>query len=234
MRTGDRTIFSNCAKHFKLWILVRETNAKSLEFVGLPGYVPKPISCKPKTAKLGANAGLVVDPTVLPGAFEPAKLPATVDLWKKFAAHHLGKDGYQVDNGPNSQRRGCLMLNGKYIYGDYDLYDIVIPEQARRNLASVEVLEGERHSRGPRLLEVQRWINNQIGVPMVQHGGEAQYTDHSEQALDVFGPAGEQLKLPNKTAIVSWYNEIFGGRKTIGLQPSIHVGNPNWKPRIVR
>jgi hypothetical protein len=66
MRTQDITIFAQAARQFKVWILVRRTNPKSLQYVALPGYTPKRIDCKAKTADKDVSsyklAGLVVDP----------------------------------------------------------------------------------------------------------------------------------------------------------------------------
>lgn len=51
---------------------------------------------------------------------------------------------------------------------------------------------------------------------MVQHGGEAQYTDHSEQAIDAFGPKGEETTILNEFSVRAWYHERFMGRPTLG------------------
>jgi hypothetical protein len=51
---------------------------------------------------------------------------------------------------------------------------------------------------------------------MVQHGGEAQYTDHSQQPIDAFGPHGEDATILNEFSVRAWYEGVFGGRKTLG------------------
>jgi hypothetical protein len=51
---------------------------------------------------------------------------------------------------------------------------------------------------------------------MVQHGGEAQYTDHSEQAVDAFGPDHEQCTILNEFSVRGWYRTRFHGRRTLG------------------
>ncbi len=51
---------------------------------------------------------------------------------------------------------------------------------------------------------------------MVQHGGEAQYADHSRQALDTFGPNGEQVTILNEYSVRAWYENQYGGRPTLG------------------
>jgi hypothetical protein len=50
---------------------------------------------------------------------------------------------------------------------------------------------------------------------MIQHGGEAQYKDHSEQSIDAFGPNGEDVTILNEFSVRGWYDKTFGGRKTL-------------------
>jgi hypothetical protein len=51
---------------------------------------------------------------------------------------------------------------------------------------------------------------------MVQHGAEAQYADHSQQAIDAFGPHGEDVTILNQFSVRTWYETAFRGRKTLG------------------
>ena len=124
--------------------------------------------------------------------------------------------GYQLDKNRNSKHYGCLMLDGKYLHGDYDLYDIILTKHPRGNLAAVETLRGVKHMRGPRFVPIMSFVNHRIGVPMIQHGGEMQFADHSEQSVDAFGPNGEQFPLRTKLSIISWYEKAFSGRKPLG------------------
>ena len=218
MRPQDKTYFLDADKAFNVWILVRRTNRASLDYVGRPGYTPERIDCKAKTA--GANvgmyklAGLVADPAIHPTAFPGGKLQKPQSSWQ--AMKGLIGTTYKVDTNKSSKHYGCLQLNGSYIHGDYDLYDIIDVTQAHRNLAAVETLFGQPHRRGYKVLPVQEFINSRIGVPMIQHGGEAQYADHSDQALDAFGPNGEDVTILNEFSVRAWYQERFGGRKTLG------------------
>jgi hypothetical protein len=86
MRTADKQIFLDASRHFQVWILVRRTNRASLEYVGKPGFVPKPINCKAKTADndLGAQklAGLVIDPSGREAAFKPERVQDALKCWK--------------------------------------------------------------------------------------------------------------------------------------------------------
>jgi hypothetical protein len=217
MRPQDKTVFLKAARRFQVWILVRRTNVESLKYIGRPGYTPKRIDCKAKTADSDFSsyvlAGLVVDPAIHPTVFKPGKHGEAVRCW---AAMQPLSAMYTVDKNPKSRHYGCLQLNGSYIHGDYDLYDIIDITQAHRNLASVETLLGQPHRRGPKVLTVQEFINSRIGSPMVQHGGEAQYADHSQQSLDAFGPNGEDVTILNEFSVRSWYANQFGGRQTLG------------------
>jgi hypothetical protein len=215
MRPEDKKIFAEAASNLKLWILVRRTNPESLKYIGKPGFTPKRIDCKAKTADIGKAAGLVVDAEVHRLAFKPAKTESAMKAWRDFKATQLGRGGYSVDRKQGSPFYGCVTFNGRYIHGDYDLYDIIIPGQEQRNLAAVEELFGQPHRRGPRLYQVMEFVNTRIGAPMLQHGGEAQYADHSEQAIDAFGPDGEQCTILNEFSVRGWYQERFKGRQTL-------------------
>ena len=88
IRQQDKAVFADAARHFNLWILVRRTNRESLPYIGLPGYTPKPIDCKAKTADSSYDsryrtAGLVVDPNEHRRAFGP-RLADALSEWKKF------------------------------------------------------------------------------------------------------------------------------------------------------
>jgi len=218
MRTEDKQFFLEAARQFQAWILVRRTNRASLGYVGVAGYTPKRIDCKAKTADFDVPpyklAGLVTDPYLHSNAFKPDKLAKAKQLWSEMEP--LLKSVYTVDSNPNSKHYGCMRLQGSYIHGDYDLYDIIDIAQPHRNLASVETLLGQPHRRGANVLRVQQFINSRIGSPMVQHGGEAQYADHSEQAIDAFGPNGEDVTILNEFSVRAWYKERFGGRLTLG------------------
>jgi hypothetical protein len=217
MRPQDKTVFVNAARQFNSWILVRRTNPASLQYVGHAGYTPKPIDCKAKTADqdIGSYklAGLVIDPTIHPGALKPRKTEEAKKCWE--AMKPLIGSRYSVDRDVKSRHYGCVKLNGSYVHGDYDLYDIIDVAQPQRNLAAVETLLGQPHRRGPNVLRIQEFINTRIGSAMVQHGGEAQYKDHSEQSIDAFGPNGEDVTILNEFSVRAWYKDRFAGRKTL-------------------
>lgn len=223
MRPQDERVFEEAARTIGVWILVRRTKPAALAYIGLPGYVPKPIHCKAKTADRDLApqklAGLVTSLRIHPRAFDlaGAARAACEDLWANFEREHLHPGSpFTLDTNRASRHYGCVQLNGKYIHADYDLYDIILPEQAFRNLAAVEQMLGQAHRRGPKFFEVRNFINRRIGVEMIQHGGSAQYEDHSGQSIDLFGPGGENLTLLNELTVRTWYRERFGGRPTLG------------------
>ncbi|MCC6512079.1 MAG: hypothetical protein IT423_23480 [Pirellulaceae bacterium] len=220
MRSVDKAVFLQAAREMNLWILVRRTNPASLEYIGRVGYTPKPIDCKAKTADLNVglcnSAGLVVDPTVQPQAFSPSKREKALDEWRRSSPGMLASGRYTVDKS-SPKTTGLVMLNGMFLHGDYDLYDIINPEDAHRNLAAVETLLGQPHRRGANFTRVQSFINSRIGAPMIQHGGEMQYTDHSDQAVDAFGPNGQDVTILNQFSVRGWYRDLFQGRRSLQI-----------------
>jgi hypothetical protein len=235
MRQQDRAVFSAAAKHFQVWILVRRTNPAALLYIARPGYYPKPIDCKAKTADrdLGRYrlAGLVADPTQHPAAFDPVKLSGAVALWDTFVMKlggplfgygkgdrpgQTGRRGYNLDTNPRSAHFGCLTLHRLYLHGDYDLYDVIDPENPLNNEAIEEMLHGERNMCSPLQKKVQDWINARIGVPVVQHGGEMQFADHSEQTVDGFLPRGDLFTAETKRGIREIYQIALEGRQPLG------------------
>jgi hypothetical protein len=48
------------------------------------------------------------------------------------------------------------------------------------------------------------------------HGAEARSADHSQQAIDAFGPRGEDVTVLNEFSVRAWYDTVFGGRTTLG------------------
>ncbi|MEM6472665.1 MAG: hypothetical protein AAF802_24100 [Planctomycetota bacterium] len=219
MRPQDRRIFCEAAFQNRVWILVRRTNPASLAYIARDGYGPKRIDCKPKTADDDVDkrkiAGLVANPELYPKAFRGEKLKKATEIWQSFAREHrLDADkrtgtGYTLEKYESSPHYGCLKFDGKFIHGDYDLYDIISVDHPRSNLAAVETLQGVPHMRGANVLTIQKFVNRRIGVPMIQHGGEAQYTDHSEQSIDMFTPEGNDVTLLNELTVRAYYRDIW-------------------------
>ncbi|GJD49210.1 hypothetical protein OPKNFCMD_1940 [Methylobacterium crusticola] len=103
-RAEDIVVFRRAAKLFGVYIAVRRTNPRSLPYIGKPGYAPKLIDCKAKTAEENVNingrayttAGLVVDCDVLrdylPIVFGRDKVESAIKEWRAFA-HGSGENG---------------------------------------------------------------------------------------------------------------------------------------------
>jgi hypothetical protein len=135
MRPQDERVFEDAARTIGVWILVRRTKPAALAYIGLAGYAPKPIHCKAKTADSDLAphklAGLVTSPKVHPEAFNAAKRAHTLQLWTDFEREHLHPGSpFALEMNLPSRHYGCVKLNGKYIHADYDLYDIILPDQA--------------------------------------------------------------------------------------------------------
>jgi hypothetical protein len=227
MREQDARIFFEAAKEFNVWLVLRQTNRESLKYIGRSLYFPKPITCKAKTADCdppqGAGmpgvkyvtAGLVVDPTVHGNVFSGGKMAAQIlGLWKKFKSEQLDIKGsdYSVDRDSRSTHFGCVKYKGKYLHSDYDLYDIIVVGHERANLAVVGERAGVPDFRPPRLFALERFINGRIGSTMIQHGGQFQFSEHTNDTVEVFGPEGEAFVGP----AAPWYAEHFPHRKAPG------------------
>ena len=176
------------------------------------------------------NAGLVVDPNLCPDSFaSEEKLADAKELWERFTKDHRirpwnldvqGKslsENFQPHCTVNTDKSdrdhyGCLLFRGHYLYGDYDLYDIVIPEQVTRNLALVHGDQAE----GRYFWTVQKYVNGRIGVSMIQHGGQAQgYGHKDDDTVLVFGPNG--ARFVEEGNIEALYARLFPGRRVIDI-----------------
>jgi hypothetical protein len=210
MRPKDRPLFSQVANALQAWILVRGTNAASLEYIGRSGYVPKPIECKAKTADAEKHSlvGLVVDPTIEPQAFSDSRLAKALSAWEDFVPE-LRKDQspYSVIQRPGAPDHGAVTLSGNKIHGDYDLKGVILVGQESRNLSAVETLNGQVHLRGPLFYKIKERVRAGIGVDMIQHSSEEGYADHSDDLIDVFGPEGEVFLLQGKAETEAFYRE---------------------------
>lgn len=230
-------------------------------------YASKQLDCKAKTADFNVDApgigrketaGLVVNP-MLPGyeaAFKPNRLASAKKCWIDTLSHVCtdGRSGvfymptgqpYRVQMDENHKHYGCLAhCKGGlstamyYIYGDYDLYDIVSAKAPARNERVMEKRYGDvDHARSPELYSVQTFLNANIGRPMVRHGGDMQFRGHQEEDIVVFHPNGDatvchwQKGRPlEDQAIYKLYSEAFEGRESFALGgPSQQTGQGLWE-----
>jgi hypothetical protein len=186
--------FKLTAARFRVWILVRRGNAQSLKWIGQPGYIPKLLDCKAKTAEIDVNgnestAGLVVSPILLPSAFTAAKLQTALDEWKKFKpllytfdpkiaqADDKAHKHYTVQLDKDHKHYGCVMYKpvfralGEYIHADYDLYAVVPAADPRTNVRVRETGFGSTpHARSPKLYDVQYFLKSTGVLPGQEFG----------------------------------------------------------------
>ena len=212
--------FKRAAGHFKVWILVRKGNPASKKFIGRPGYIPKMLDCKAKTAEVdvrgeGSTAGLVTSPILVPEAF-PNKLSRAREEWAKFESHvyffdpksNMASDKagkhYTIQMDKKHKHYGCVMYKpvfrsaAEYIHADYDLYAIVAAEDPTSNVRVKEQgFAGEAHSRSPKLYDVQYFLKaagllpgQNFGTPMVRHGEQETFKTDWDDTVDVFWPDG--------------------------------------------
>ena len=198
----------------------------------MPGFTPKPIDCKAKTARLGDNAGLVVDPYEAEDAFPASKLAELKKQWDEEYTPLLyspRKTHYSIEK--TGKRKGCVKLDDKYIHADYDLKALVLPGHESATVALVTAVHGIQNARhGLKFDDVQREVNNAIRVEMVQHGAEDEFTGHSDDTIFVFGPKNEFKELHGLNAIQQWYDNQFHNRNTLnskfpgGVPPGVKPG----------
>jgi len=254
MREKDVDAFKAAAKLYKVWILVRQSKAvvKERGYIGKPGYVPKRLDCKAKTADHDVwlrgfgekkTAGLVVNAMLDAMADAFKNIQRAKDDWWKFKTHcYFPKPGekltyfpggklYSVQMDPSHPHYGCVMFsawsnaaNASYIHSDYDLYGIVRQDDPAANVRVSEQRLGEDHSRGREFFDIQHFLNRRMGVAMILHGEQEKHRDDWNDNLDVFWPDGVTVKTERGAAdIQTLYQTTFKGRSLYGKDG---VGRP--------
>lgn len=177
--------FKRAAGHFQAWILLRRGNPHSKKWIGRPGYIPKLLDCKAKTADFdvngeGSTAGLVVSPILLPAAFGPVKHQKALAEWTKFEPHLYSFDThdprtnltadrsgkhYTIQMDKKHKHYGCVIFKpvfralGEYIHADYDLYAVVSFSDPKSNDRVRETgFGGEPHTRSRYQYDVQYFL----------------------------------------------------------------------------
>jgi hypothetical protein len=195
MRPDHVQTLRNVAQQCTCWIGVREPNALAERWIGNTAGVPKPLTCKAKTADNPTfmQAGLVVDPTARPEAFAPASLPDALEKWMKFSIGSTLPPGYAaVSQGPE---RGLVKLNGRVLYSDYDLMGLLRSDANGTKLFTTQVEQAQLFAR------VQPALNRAFGVELIQHGTELSW-DGGVGAREFefvlwFGPGGRTERHPS-------------------------------------
>lgn len=187
MKHEHHRIFHAAADRFQCWIGLREPNPLADRWIGKPGYMPKAMSVKAKTADRPGHplAGLVVDPTLRPGAFRAGdSLKRAKDNWKPSAL----PEGAQVTQ--EGDEKGLVRVHGKAIYADYDLMCLIQADEK----GGMAFTTGEQ---GMSIFQrVALFINTRIGVPMIQHGPEfdpsfAGVGAKETERVYYYGPGGQ-------------------------------------------
>ena len=202
---------------------MRGTNENSFRYIGEAGFVPKPLTCKAKTADAGEQAGLVLSPELRAEAF--TNLAKAKEYWNEMLSSpgdqkSLPK-GYEVDSGKQRCYQGCLRYNGDLIHADYDLFDVVIPDAPRRLLAlySVNGKPASNMTTGIKA-KVETPLNKLLGVDMVQHGVHVAFATFDEDDIVLaFGPKGERLLFRSTSELKKFYDDTFQGRTPLNLGP---------------
>lgn len=237
MRDQDARIFRAAAVLHRLYLLTRHANPESLKYVGVRGYEPKPFFIKSKTARangpvkngrLPEIAGLVVDPNIHPELYEGPRLEQARDAWASDLRHvRSGRApgvSVQVDEDPQSKHFGCLQLRRSvhtpfaYLHTDYDLKDIIEVGHETQNERVANFRYGLKHYEvrlaRTNLHQLVWELNKAMGVAMVQHGSEAQFTGHTGEPITAFFPDGN-LSVHEGEAIEAFYARL--GRPTHGV-----------------
>jgi hypothetical protein len=168
MREHHKDAFFEAAEAFTCWIGLREPNSLADDWIGRSGYIPKPVDCKAKTADQDGHrlGGLVVNPLLLPAAFQPTSRDEAVKTWKqKFLLAGLAlPPGYTcVESGPD---RGLVRRQGSAIYSDLDLMALL-----RSNARGEKLFTSEKEQEDL-FTKVEMKIRFRLGVPLIQHGAE--------------------------------------------------------------
>jgi hypothetical protein len=226
MNYSDQMVFLEAANRWKVWIVVRRSNPKSEPYVGNPQCAPKPIDCKAKTADLDVDkggmkfktAGLVTNPWIHPEAFPSSSLSKVREEWKTFESKWLHPPRkYTVDMDRSHPHHGCVMLEGRYLYSDYDLFDIIDSLKPFNKPKERGRYHGNVNLHSSHFKPVMNFVNSRIkrgGKPvwMIQHG-EARCMDQELDGggADVFGPLGKSLPVSCHFDLCQWFQREFGG-----------------------
>jgi hypothetical protein len=197
------------------------------------------------------TAGLVVDPT-LPGfekAFKPGKHSEALKEWAGFkpllyvpesrrpVTYFPGGKLYSVQMDPAKKHYGCVMFSqsslasaAKFIHGDYDLYAIIPQDNPGTNVRVVETRFGSvPHARGKQFTDVQIFLNSRMGLPLVLHGEQEKYKDHTDEAIDIFCPDGELAEACNRMGLEIFYEAWFEGRKPFAKGAPTSPAGGEWQ-----
>lgn len=184
--------------------------------------------------------GLVVNPFRWPEAFSAGKLADAGKYWTEFRMKYgLGEYvatssgfiffgnrsshfDFAINIEPKSPHEGCLTQSGKYLFGDFDLFDIVFlrqivspgsqpnlkpvgPSYAKGFTADGTSFKSYDH-RDDDWDPIAAFINQQLGVDMIQHGSQFLYKANEFETVDAFGP-GNTLEAWSASVVQMKYKQ---------------------------
>jgi len=195
--------FALAAQEEQVIILARDSNEAATNFIGKPGYAPKPVDVKTKTLKSGPNAGLA--------AANPSdpKLKQMLAEWpdpqtgKKGISYddyvkQMDQQGYKIGKPPD-YLVGNKATGEKY-YSDIDLHGVYKEGGAD---AYSEAFRGR--------------MNGDLGGEMIQHGPHDKWPDRlSDKAgpnkgpqppVTAYLPDGSKAHLKTAAQMKAFYKE---------------------------
>ncbi len=219
--------FQDIAKERDWIVVVRKGNPKSLGHHCGRKHIPKPVTCKAKTAKVGPNEGLVVNPNnahqtgyyadAIKKARENGNVAEAIRLkeeyesavktYNKWLDAHNGK----LPRGYQETAQGEILYRGNRIHGDYDLHGVFRKNsdggRDRVNFGDGSLGDGRRQ---------QKYINDKLGRDQCQHGGQEDWVKFNENTglpvradadppVVVFKPDGSIIELNTKKDMIDFY-----------------------------
>lgn len=196
MRSDHFAIFKSVAANHTCWIGLREPNPLGDKWIGRPNHVPKPLTCKAKTATNSNHryGGLVVSPIMCPDAFSRPKLDKAKESWQdNFLV------GGRLPAGFGLTENGLVTIRGARIHPDYDLMSVVRSGERDEMIFTT-------HAEAEAMFDDVQWaINSDLGIDMIQHGAEFMWTGGIGAAdfeyVLWFGPNGKFRRCPSSNQI---------------------------------
>lgn len=186
MREHHRELFFLAAEEFSCWVGLREPNSLAERWIGDPACVPKPVTCKAKTADSPVFhfSGLVANPHVCGSAFmNPVQ---AMHSWEDFTKSGLPKGYSIVESG---EEKGLLKFDGCKIYADFDLMAIV------KSNSKGEFLRTPSSVQADLFQKLKAFLNQRLPAPMIQHGAEFMWAEgvgaRESENVFWFGPGGK-------------------------------------------
>jgi hypothetical protein len=243
MRPIDVKAFHDEAASQKAYILLRKPNPAARKYIGKPGFAPKPVDCRLKTAdqdfvhlKFGHNVtagGLVVNPTLegFDKAFKSKKShAAAVKLWDEFRSHvaetaepNSNPDArhFIVNENPQSPFYGCIADSqispanpGHVLHAVYDLYAYIPTPDTKTVERFLKELSKQPRYPEANFSDYQPRLNRRMGIPMIQHAPHELTGQYIDDQVFVFMPDTTTVFwLANQLEIREFYRDVLAGRR---------------------